>query len=201
MRNLAGVAVLLAVLASASAGDVPASAPASFESHRVLKPFTYDEKDGNYNSQNVPIDCATNAIWLKAHFTRLGKPSTQWAPLMSASVESAQMRATAQIVSEHFQPPLHVWIATINLKDKSDKEATALYATFDLETPVPLLVSWTADGLVTFNVGGETRMVSLKGPVLQASLIGSTSAGVFDPLETGRLTGTSLPVNCAKPAP
>ena len=201
MRKLAGLLVLLVTFASAAAADAPSSPPKYFESGRALKPFTFDVEEGNYQSQNVPIDCGTNAIWLKAHFTRLGKPKTKWSPLMSLGVESSNTRAVVQIVTEDFKPPLQVMITTINLEDKNDVEQVALYNTFDLETPVPVLASWSPDGLVTFDVGGETRSVHLKGQVLQASLIGSTSAGIFDPLETGRLSGTDPTAFCTKSKP
>lgn len=65
MRKLAGLVVLLAVFASAAAGDAPSGPPKSFATSRSLKPFIFDVEDGNYQAQNVPIDCGTNAIWLR----------------------------------------------------------------------------------------------------------------------------------------
>lgn len=118
---------------------------------------------------------------------------------MSLGVESSNTRAMVQVVAEDYKPPLQVMITTVNLNDKNDVEQVALYNTYDLETPASVLASWSPDGLVTFDVGGETRSVNLKGPVLQASLIGSTGAGMFDPLETGRITGTDPTASCTTP--
>ena len=201
MHKLAGLVVLLGTVASAVAVDAPSGPPTNFVSGRALKLFAFDVEEGTYQSQNVPIDCGINAVWLKAHFTRLGKPKTEWLPMMSLNVESSNTRAVAQIAAEDFQPPLEVLILTVNLKDKNDTEQVALYNTFDLETPVPVLVSWSPEGLVTFNVAGETRSVNLNGPVLQSSLMASTGAGIFDPVETGRLAGTSPAASCPKPSP
>lgn len=201
MRKLAGLAVLIGAFASAAAADTPSGPPANFVSSRALRPITIDVVEGEYRSQNVPIDCGTNAIWLKAHFMRLGEPKTEWIPVMSLGVESSNTNAVMKIVAKDFHPPFEVLIETVNLKDKNDIKTVKLYNTFDLETPVPVLASWSPDGLVTFNVGGETRSVSLNEPVLQASLVVSTGAGTFDPLQTGHLAGTDPAASCPKTGP
>jgi hypothetical protein len=198
MLRLVGLAALLAMFVGGAAADAPLERSTKLLGIRALKPFAFDVQDGTYESQNVPLDCSINGIWLKARFTRLGKPSTKWTPGISLSIASVSTTAAIQIEAKNFEPPLQVGVVTFDLHSQTYLEHVRLYNTFDLETSVPVLASWSPDGLVTFNVGGETRTVNLKGPVLQATLSGSTAAGAFDPLEIGRIAGTEMLASCPK---
>ena len=199
MLRLTGMAVAFVATISAAAAEVPPDNPTNLVSTRELRPFVFDAKEGTYQSRNVPLDCGTNAVQLKAHFTRLGKQKTKWAPAISLSIVSAGILAAVQIAPKDFNPPIQIAVVTFDLDHQTEVERVMLYNTFELETPVPVLATWSSDGLITFNVGGETRSVNLRGPVTQVSVAGSTGAGVIDPLETGRTRGTDLTKSCATP--
>ena len=200
MLRLVQLAAIFAASLSSTAASLPSDHSASFTRVNALKAFSFDAPDGTYSAQNVPLDCGTDAIWLKAHFTRLGTPKTKWAPLISLTIESSTTSATVRVLPENFEAPLDVEIVTVDLNAQTDVSQVVLYNKFGLDASVPVLASWSSDGLVTFNIGGETRVVHLKGPVLQASLTGCTGAGVFDPVEIGRISGTDPAVSCPTPS-
>jgi hypothetical protein len=198
MIGRAIVAIAFANLTSAVATLDQAALPA-FDVRTKLAPYSFDVSEGHYSSTNLPIDCHVNAIRLQGRFTKLGTASTEWFPMLSLTLDSEQKGAVIRLTTFDYHPPISVEVEEFDRKvPHEEEESVTLYQTFDLKTPVPILASWSPEGLVTFNVAGETRIVNLGGPVRQATLSGSTATGTFDPVETGVLEGTAPDMLCPK---
>ena len=150
-------------------------------------PFKFDAEDGHYLDQALDASCPANALRTKIHFIRLGKPTTQWRPGASIGLKSGDKSLYFHLWTKTFQPPYQ---ADIIMYDDDKKTANVDFtATFGADDHVPVLVTWTPKGDVSVTAGQETHTVSLKGPVDSLSLVGSTGAGEFDPVELGRIGG------------
>ena len=172
---------------------------ADFVSVETLTPFAFDTPDGNHRTRRVPIDCHVNAIRARMHFSRFGRDTTESVPSMTISIESASKRVTLALFPIGFRPPLYMMV---QVSKAGQVEYRSVVSNITIKNPVTVVSSWTPDGRITFHVGHQMRAASADGPIVKATIRGSTGAGSYDPLElgtVGKVVATGAPVTPCEP--
>ena len=165
----------------------------------------FDVPDGYFRHWDADVGCKANALRMLVTFTRFGKPTTAWKPAVAVifqygSDQTRQDIAKFSLVAASFAPPFRASLATMRATpqhpDGEYLQNENYAASYEGDGAIPISITWSADGEVAATFDGEERTISLHGPIDHIKIVGSSGAGVLEPLEIGTIGDPSAATGC-----
>ncbi|MES1200179.1 MAG: hypothetical protein ABUS57_01870 [Pseudomonadota bacterium] len=142
-----------------------------------------DTQTGNYSEWADRDLCGINALRAQITIPRLGQDQ-RWIPAASFFV-----RRGDNFVGIQFASParLRPFSAELVQHTGGTTVQTPLNQSFVLDQPVDVALDWTAAGMVTVTVAGQSRQIDLGGAPDSVSISNSTSEAAIQPLRLGHV--------------
>jgi hypothetical protein len=165
----------------------------------------FDVPDGYFQHWDADVGCKANALRMLVTFRRFGKPTTTWKPAVAVifqygNDETRQDIVKFSLVAVSFAPPFRASLAIVRATPQHPEgeylQNENYAASFDGDGAIPISITWSADGDVAAVFDGEEHMISLHGPIDHIKIVGSSGAGVLEPLEIGAIGDPSAATSC-----
>ncbi|HEY2071659.1 MAG TPA: hypothetical protein VGG48_19020 [Rhizomicrobium sp.] len=173
-------ASFLAAVLFVSVGVAAASPADGFVPTGEPQTFSFDTRDGFFESDSRTLDCSVNAIRGTVHFARFGRPTTEWKPFVSVALRHGQGDAETYValmaLAAKFQPPFATKLA-IGHRDDNPGSGIHFAATTGAGGTFDFFLRWTQDGVVTGVIDGQPITMPLNGAPENLEFSGSTGAG------------------------